>query len=265
METFLLVPCLLAAAWALDGKRDFTAAFFCALAFLTRYDSACSLVVCSSHGVRRRGIPWGPGLLALVLVVPWLLFTWRYFGGVFPNTLGAKVGDTSFVEYLERSVKAQWASLWRPVVQDGSRSSAPCRGSFRRHRGGSLGSPRGFAADPTAPGCVPAGRHSLLLVLGYSFPGAPIVFTWYLMPAAVLVHNAWPGLDRFVAPGMHRLENAIAAIGAAVIPLLLFGFASLAKPRRGPRRPTRLSRAHPGLPPNGGAHWRGSVCKMPAC
>ncbi|MEZ6002629.1 MAG: hypothetical protein R3F33_00460 [Planctomycetota bacterium] len=224
METFLLVPCLLAAAWALDRKRDFTAAFFCALAFLTRYDSALfAVVLFGVMAVRRRGIPWGPGLLALVLVVPWLLFTWRYFGSVFPNTLGAKVGDTSFAEYLQRSVKAQWASLWRPVVQDGEpifRTLPP-----DRLVGIALAASAALAAllrTRRHPGVFLLGAHSLLLVLGYSFLAPPIVFTWYLMPAAVLVLLLGLGLTGLL-PGMHRLENAIAAIGAlAVIPLLLF-------------------------------------------
>ena len=47
------------------------------------------------HGLKNRVFPWRAILVALILIVPWLLFSALYFGSLVPNTLAAKMAQGS--------------------------------------------------------------------------------------------------------------------------------------------------------------------------
>ncbi len=62
-----------------------------ALATLTRADGALvALVLGCAYLFRHRRIPWKEGALFLILITPWYLFSWAYFGSPLPATLAAK-------------------------------------------------------------------------------------------------------------------------------------------------------------------------------
>ena len=84
---------MLATVWAVVRRRPLACGVALGLAFLTRYDAGL-LVPLVPFFLRREG--WrravSPLLTAALLVVPWLLFAWLYFGSPLPNSLGAKMG-----------------------------------------------------------------------------------------------------------------------------------------------------------------------------
>ncbi|MEM9380997.1 MAG: hypothetical protein AAGB93_13680 [Planctomycetota bacterium] len=122
LETPFLTALLLGATYAgLQGHRVLAASLV-AGAFLTRYDAAVFAVL--YFGVltlRDRRVPWREGLLSTLLVLPWLAFAARYFGSVLPNTLGAKTGDTSPLQYLTGMAERQWGLLSRFLEATGVR------------------------------------------------------------------------------------------------------------------------------------------------
>ena len=62
-----------------------------ALAFLLRPDGLLVAVAIGLHWiVTRRRVTWRPVALFLALSLPWLLFSWLYYGSPVPNTLAAK-------------------------------------------------------------------------------------------------------------------------------------------------------------------------------
>ncbi len=97
------------ATWACLSGRTKLGAVLVAFAFLTRYDAALfATLYFALTWVRDRRVPLGAGLLSVAIVLPWLAFAQWYFGSVFPNTLGAKTGDTGFRTYLVGAVQRQW-------------------------------------------------------------------------------------------------------------------------------------------------------------
>ncbi|MFW6116035.1 MAG: hypothetical protein ACOC7Y_03120, partial [Chloroflexota bacterium] len=73
------------------GKRYDAAMVLAGLATLTRSDGVLVAAVLSGHFLLvERRIPWRPLVLFGVLVAPWYLFSWGYFGSPFPVTLAAK-------------------------------------------------------------------------------------------------------------------------------------------------------------------------------
>ena len=103
METPLFMAAILAAfaayrrALRLDTDRRsemrwlLATAVAAALAFLLRPDGLLIIVAIGMHWlVTRRRIPWWPIALFLALSLPWLVFSWLYYGSPVPNTLVAK-------------------------------------------------------------------------------------------------------------------------------------------------------------------------------
>jgi hypothetical protein len=83
---------LILGAFALYAKGQHQGAMaLTALATLTRAEG---ILVAAVLGVdllvRQRRIPWQPLFLFALLVIPWYLFSWFYFGSPFPVTLAAK-------------------------------------------------------------------------------------------------------------------------------------------------------------------------------
>ncbi len=62
-----------------------------ALATLTRADGVLvEAILALDYFIRYRRIPWRPLLLYVLLITPWYIFSWGYFGSPFPVTLVAK-------------------------------------------------------------------------------------------------------------------------------------------------------------------------------
>lgn len=83
---------LVLGAFALHAREQYQWAMaWAALATLTRTDGVLVVAVLTLDWiVRYRRIPWRLLLLYGLLVVPWYLFSWGYFGSPFPVTLAAK-------------------------------------------------------------------------------------------------------------------------------------------------------------------------------
>lgn len=90
-ETCFYVMLILWAFALYAGGQDLLAMALAALATLTRADG---VLVGAAIGlalvIRKRCIPWKPFLLFGLLIAPWYLFSWLYFGSPFPVTLVAK-------------------------------------------------------------------------------------------------------------------------------------------------------------------------------
>lgn len=71
------------------------------LSFLTRQDSAVFILcVIFMYWLRRRRMPWRELLVFVSVVAPWFLFSYFYFGSLLPETLEAKKGHVSFIQYF---------------------------------------------------------------------------------------------------------------------------------------------------------------------
>ncbi len=185
LETALLSALVMAGMLAALKRRDSLAGVLAGLTFLTRYDGALFAVTLFAFLLlRRKKMPWRPGLIATAVVLPWLIFAQFYFGSILPNTLAAKVGDVGAREFLTISGMAQLAGIWRPIT--GGDPSI----FHLSQLDVVLSSALGVAA---AIGCLRfIWKESLLGILvsyplvlwgGYALIGPPVVFTWYLIPA----------------------------------------------------------------------------------
>jgi hypothetical protein len=87
---FYVMLCL--GAFALYASKHYGAAMaLTALATLTRSDGVLVAAVLGAHFlITQRRIPWRPMLLFALLIAPWYLFSWGYFGSPLPVTLAAK-------------------------------------------------------------------------------------------------------------------------------------------------------------------------------
>jgi len=111
-ETCFYVMLILWAFALYAGGQDLAAMALAALATLTRADGVLAgAIIGLALVVRERGIPWKPLLLFGLLIAPWYLFSWLYFGSPFPVTLAAKqrqaqmaISD-SFAEGFVRMVR----------------------------------------------------------------------------------------------------------------------------------------------------------------
>jgi hypothetical protein len=83
---------LILGAFALHtGGQHWGAMALTALATLTRSDGVLAATVLGmALWIERRRIPWQPLLLFALMIAPWYLFSWVYFGSPVPATLAAK-------------------------------------------------------------------------------------------------------------------------------------------------------------------------------
>jgi len=126
METSVVILWMLAAVWSYllvgDGGRTAVRPYilvgvFCALGFLTRIDTVLwsgplllyqlgeSLWTRRDQPLLKR-IPWATWIAGLVVVLPWLVFSWVYFGSPIPNSINAKT-----VAYLVAPLSAMIALI----------------------------------------------------------------------------------------------------------------------------------------------------------
>lgn len=94
-ETIIVLTLIMAAFLACATRAYYLAAVLFALATLTRADSLVAVAVAGVflvivHARERRSLPWyAVGVYVLVLA-PWGIFAWNYFGSPIPVTLAAK-------------------------------------------------------------------------------------------------------------------------------------------------------------------------------
>jgi hypothetical protein len=101
MEVHLYAALVLAIYLLLLAERTATLGVVLGIAFLVRYDAALlALLVGSVTWTRSRQPPVRMVLAFFIVVSPWLLFSWQYFGTIVPEPLHAKEGQTGFVHYL---------------------------------------------------------------------------------------------------------------------------------------------------------------------
>ena len=188
LETAFYVGLLLGAVLALTRGRDVLAGVLAALAFLTRYDAALfAIVLFAFLTVARRRVPWRSGIIASCIVAPWLIFAQVYFGSVMPNTLGAKLGETGFTNYLLESGKRQLEYAWTPLFNHvGPRTLVPTWVLHALSIAIGLGVVIAVARPLRRfPMCGVLWVFTLVLWLGYALIGPPIAFNWYLLPGAI--------------------------------------------------------------------------------
>ncbi len=96
MESFLVLALYLVTLDLYLEDRSTASSFFAGLLLLARPDSVLLLLPLLLHFVwTKRRPPPSPALLAFAAtVVPWLIFSWWYFGSIVPETLAAKAAQS---------------------------------------------------------------------------------------------------------------------------------------------------------------------------
>ena len=91
-ETPLYIALCLACFYFYWRSNYTLTAIFSALAVLTRPDGVLVPILLATHYLlsQRRPILWKPVMIFCLLVLPWLIFSWVYFGSPIPATLIAK-------------------------------------------------------------------------------------------------------------------------------------------------------------------------------
>lgn len=101
LETNFLIFLFTLSLYLFDKERYLMCAATLALCFLTRQDSAifiaCMILV---YGFKERKLPQREFLVFIMIVAPWFIFSYLYFGSVFPGTLQAKRGHATFIQYF---------------------------------------------------------------------------------------------------------------------------------------------------------------------
>lgn len=211
-ETALYNALVLWGFLAYARERNVQAAVLLALATLVRADGVLAVLVIAADVliVRRRLPPWRAMLTYAVLLAPWFLFAWVYFGAPLPVTLAAKqrqglmaISEPFFAGLLRQARDDYWRY---PVY----------RGHFV------------LAAVGLLYGLTR--RHiwqlivgwSLLYVAAYSALGVTSYF-WYYGPVVpgfvALIGLGVQALDQFIARFVGR-RWAVGAVGLLALALL---------------------------------------------
>jgi hypothetical protein len=185
LETTCYAALLLASYWAATRARFATAGVLGGLAFLARHDAVLFVAALFAAATWKQRRPaWRLAVAAGLTVAPWLLFAQLYFGSIFPNTLAAKLGTTSFRAYAPAAlaIQAEHALRFLQPLDPGS-------GALRLAT--ALAALLGAAALAGALKLLARDRLSICLLafplalwLGYAIIGPPIEHHWYLLPGS---------------------------------------------------------------------------------
>ena len=94
LETHLLLACAVAAFWFDHLDRELALGLALGALILTRPDGAVLAALLLARRTSSTGsMAWRSIAMMGLLVLPWLLFSWSYFGTVLPNTLAAKMAQ----------------------------------------------------------------------------------------------------------------------------------------------------------------------------
>ena len=101
LETNFLIFLFALSLYFFDKERYLPCAAVLAFCFLTRQDSAifiaCMILL---YGLKEGRFPQREFLVFIIIVAPWFVFSYLYFGSVFPGTLQAKRGHATFIQYF---------------------------------------------------------------------------------------------------------------------------------------------------------------------
>lgn len=117
MEVHLYAALVFATYLLLLKDREWALGVVLGLAFLVRYDAALlALLVGVTQWVRNRRPPLGMTVIFAVVVLPWIVFAWGYFGTILPEPLRAKSAQIGFIDYLLRVGSASFETLGRFIT-----------------------------------------------------------------------------------------------------------------------------------------------------
>lgn len=177
-EMELLLPLVLGAILSYTAGAGIPTGILLALAVLTRQDSLVLVALLGAHYLwRRRQLPRAGGLAFVLVLAPWLLYSWWFFGSPLPGTLEAKIaqGKAGWPFFLSGAI--QWMSdrlgggLVRPLVLGlaGGGGAALAWAAWRRRPVGAWWLVLGW-------GALFAAGYTALRVAFYG---------WYAVPLAV--------------------------------------------------------------------------------
>lgn len=218
METsfalLLITLSLLAATTERSGRRDWVALGLpLGLLMLVRPDGAIlTALVLSLRWWRTRRLPFAPAALAALVVLPWVLVSWKYYGSFIPHSIPAK---TAAYNMHRRTI---WPNFWATVGE-----MAPVGGPWWRiavsalvFPGLAVGLWHGLRESRMRP-------LALLLPVWWAYLVFPktLLFTWYfpllVLPAYALTGLGYGILERAVWRSrplpMWVLRPAVAALG----------------------------------------------------
>lgn len=268
METSVVILWMLAAVWWYlqvgNGGRTAVRPYilvgvFCALGFLTRIDTVLwsgplllyqlgeSLWTRRDQPLLKR-IPWATWIAGLVVVLPWLVFSWIYFGSPIPNSINAKT-----VAYLVAPLSAMialiqhYANPFFEVFTFGGLATAVGGLLYLLLNGIAL-----LSVRRRAPRLLPFLIYPWLYLIAFSVAN-PLIFRWYLnppMPALML--GIFIGLWTIFNSLRDRFPTASAAKFVMPVAFGVLGltwlFTSLhewiLQPDHGPSRPAPLMAWH---------------------
>lgn len=117
METNLLMALMLGTAWAWRAKRFWITIVLAALTLLTRQDSAIFLLLLGFDAWwREQRFPWREGFSTVLLTAPWFIFAWAFYGSPLPNSVGAKIGQSTLMPIAESAIF--YENVWLLLTQD---------------------------------------------------------------------------------------------------------------------------------------------------
>ena len=184
METGFYSALLFGAVLCAIEKRPVATGLVLGLACLTRFDGvvfAGPLFLLLL--VRDRRMPWRTIAAYLSVVVPWLVFSLFYFGGLFPNTLQAKSDSVPTVLYMSASLDELGKKFLYPIWRFVEYNAIPrvlCLVLLVLLVGQLLSRTADVLRRNSLLGVLLAGP--VLLWLGYSIIAPPVAHGWYLIP-----------------------------------------------------------------------------------
>ncbi|MCX6340413.1 MAG: hypothetical protein NTX71_10945 [Candidatus Aureabacteria bacterium] len=181
LETNFLTAILIAVYYSCFNRRYTLASAIMAVGILTRYDSVTfAIAIFVIFTLREKHIFLKQALICLVLILPWFVFAYYYYGLLTPTALAAKSGTCSFREYLLNALYNIEDTIFMPVknVISASYPYHPISGIFL------LGIMAYGAYSLTEVDIA----YSLFLIwpivqiISYSLIGAPGDQLWHLYP-----------------------------------------------------------------------------------
>jgi len=246
METSVAVLWMVAAMTAYVYQRDGWVAVFAALGVLTRIDALLWvgllllhhwLVYWRAHtqpgaGLIQR-IPWRTWATFAALLIPWHLFSWRYFGVLVTSSVGAKrvVYHVDDLQALTRLLQHYATPFFEheafgvPAIVVGI-ALYPALAAIGL-----------FYVAKRAPRFVPLAVYPWVYLIVFSVMN-PLIFRWYLVPPlpayflSILI-GVWALIDALTRG--RRVSAWLAVAGAAWLALSLNAW--VLRPDHGPDRP----------------------------
>ena len=188
METSVAILWMLAAASAYVARRERWMAVFAALGVLTRVDVLLWVAPLFAHQMMThwraeadrsvwRRLPWRSWALFVVVLAPWYLFSWAYFGTLLSNSLHAK--RLAYVVPPSQAFTRLLQHMATPV-EDYTAFGIPAIAIGVVLYPGLFAVGVLYTARRT-PRALPFLLYPVLYVVAFSLAN-PLIFRWYLAP-----------------------------------------------------------------------------------